>query len=78
MISAYSSSTSFPDNPSDGEKVTIDGITYQWDASVGAWIRINTGGGGGGGPTYTFKSPLFENSSNNQVSFNWASMSSLP
>lgn len=74
MVSTFS--TGFPESPSDGEKVTIDGITYQWDASVGAWIRINTGGGGGG-PTYTFKAPLSENSYN-QVSFNWASMSSLP
>ena len=31
--------TEFPYNPVDGQTVFISGITYYFDANIGAWLR---------------------------------------
>jgi len=35
---------SFPSTPSNGQSATVNGITYQWNSTKTAWVRVSTGG----------------------------------
>ena len=39
----------FPNSPSNGDTVTVNGITYTYNSTSGAWKTTATSGGGGGG-----------------------------
>jgi len=44
----------FPDSPSNGDTVTINGIVYTYNSTKGAWkTTAASGGGGGGGASVT-------------------------
>ena len=40
--------TSFPANPTNGQRETVGGITYEYNSAANAWLRVLPGGGGGG------------------------------
>lgn len=39
----------FPNNPTDGQTYTAEGVTYEYSAAVDVWFAYASGGGGGGG-----------------------------
>ena len=43
----------FPDSPSNGDTVTINGIVYTYNSTKGAWKTTAGSGGGGGGASVT-------------------------
>ena len=38
----------FPNSPSNGDTVTVNGITYTYNSTSGAWKTTASAGGGGG------------------------------